>query len=358
MSDDSSAQIRLEIPMRFRPTAIAPPPSPTSTLIAGVKRKRTSMLDAMRGRQFSVLGKGGHGTVALAYDSQRKCLVAVKQTGVCECDCDESACNACVSFQRELECLTKLNCMDNDDRQYTVVFHGAIGLNTFAMAYYPLGTLHELVRRTKQRLPLASIESAVDQMLKGIAFVHLHNVMHRDVKPDNYLVLSAEPLCVLLGDFSSASLDTTCGEHEQCVVRCGGMTSQITTCTSRAPEMWHGLAYDESIDYWGIGQTFYFMLMQRYMIQFPREQCADQHASVLESLALIAKTMGLFPRFLLNERFASSSWGARYTALFLDADAVQVEEDPPRAYEQGIPPSCVDRLRILLSYRPTDRKNK
>jgi len=52
------------------------------------------------------------------------------------------------------------------------------------------------------RLDDSTLPQAVAQVLCGLEFVHSQNVCHRDIKPQNILVLAGFPsLLVKIGDF-------------------------------------------------------------------------------------------------------------------------------------------------------------
>jgi serine/threonine protein kinase len=107
---------------------------------------------------------------------------------------------AVARFQREVEITVRLG------RQHphivTVIETGttARGEPCIVMEYYDLGSLHDLLRRHG---PLAATEvvAAGTVVADALSFAHRHGVLHRDVKPQNILVL---PTSYVIADFGIA----------------------------------------------------------------------------------------------------------------------------------------------------------
>jgi serine/threonine protein kinase len=88
------------------------------------------------------------------------------------------------------------------------------------------------------------------QMLKGIEHVHSLNVVHRDVKPDNFLIGGDNVSVVKLADFGLArKLPET-----------GKLHGVFGTAPFMAPEMLQQLPYGQKIDVWSLGVVAYTLL--------------------------------------------------------------------------------------------------
>eukprot|EP00445_Apocalathium_hangoei_P034208 CAMPEP_0203946490 /NCGR_PEP_ID=MMETSP0359-20131031/81735_1 /ASSEMBLY_ACC=CAM_ASM_000338 /TAXON_ID=268821 /ORGANISM="Scrippsiella Hangoei, Strain SHTV-5" /LENGTH=412 /DNA_ID=CAMNT_0050877801 /DNA_START=62 /DNA_END=1300 /DNA_ORIENTATION=+ len=93
------------------------------------------------------------------------------------------------------------------------------------------------------------------QMLAGLIFLHRHGFVHRDIKPDNYLLtqdsgsmLSRTPMSLKLADFGLA-----------CRLRRGEkLEKRAGTPFYMAPEVERG-PYDEKCDIWSLGATLYYI---------------------------------------------------------------------------------------------------
>ena len=111
-------------------------------------------------------------------------------------------------------------------------------------------------------LPERIVRGVVAQCAAGVAAVHAENMLHRDVKPGNFLV-SADGR-VVLADFGQARLQTQTksrapgvvpgGDRRALVDRVGQYSHAVATRWYRAPELLYGAtAYSEGVDVWALG---------------------------------------------------------------------------------------------------------
>src|SRR6185369_13025458 len=70
--------------------------------------------------------------------------------------------------------------------------------------YCPLGTLAALLKR--MRFTRAEQLSLLCQIAAAIVFAHEHGVYHGDIKPSNILVVSLNPIRVVVSDWSLAAI--------------------------------------------------------------------------------------------------------------------------------------------------------
>ena len=100
------------------------------------------------------------------------------------------------------------------------------------MEYCDLGDLNDYFHKYHRRLDIDRKINIMSQIAKGVAFLHLRNVVHRDIKPANILLKSngVNPQ-VKLGDFGLSKFldpdDIT-----------SGMSSNVETLLFKAPEFW------------------------------------------------------------------------------------------------------------------------
>lgn len=90
----------------------------------------------------------------------------------------------------------------------------------------------------------------LSQMLLGLRHVHGCGVVHRDVKPENFLLGGAEGSVVKLCDFGLAAELPKRGQLREV---CG-------TVPYMSPEMLGGSGYNEATDVWSFGTTAFLML--------------------------------------------------------------------------------------------------
>lgn len=117
------------------------------------------------------------------------------------------------------------------------------------------------------------------EMLLGIAHIHSHRVVHRDVKPHNFLFGGPDECTAKLCDFGVAAM----------VPKQGPMTGRRGTVPYMSPEMAGNTGHYLNTDVWSMGATAYVMLYNT-LPYMPRE-CS----SAAMTLAIVCGTPE--PRF-------------------------------------------------------------
>ncbi|NWV04190.1 CDKL2 protein, partial [Ptilonorhynchus violaceus] len=175
------------------------------------------------------------------------------------------------------------------------------------------------------------------QIMRGIAFCHSHNIIHRDVKPENILV--SQSGVVKLCDFGFARPLSASGES---------YTDYVATRWYRAPELLVGdTKYGRPVDVWAIGSLITEMLTGEPL--FPGDSDIDQLFHITKCLGdLIPRQQELFyknPLFAgmkLPEVMELESLEKRYpklpaAALDLAKECLQIDPDKR--------PSCAELLQ-------------
>jgi len=108
-------------------------------------------------------------------------------------------------------------------------------------------------RRAKGRMSDAQLAHLARQMVAAVAHVHSLQIVHRDIKGENFLADRpniGDPGCrVALADFGTA-IRIEPGEK---------LASRVGTPAFWAPEMWAG-GYDFLVDVWAVGVTSFILL--------------------------------------------------------------------------------------------------
>ena len=86
------------------------------------------------------------------------------------------------------------------------------------------------------------------QMIKGLNFLHLKGVIHRDIKLENILLTKEEKPVVKIADFSLAEFY----KHKSLRTKCG-------TPGFMAPEIFNNDVYDERVDIFSAGIILYIL---------------------------------------------------------------------------------------------------
>lgn len=89
------------------------------------------------------------------------------------------------------------------------------------MEYVPGGELSAYLR-SHGKIPEDMVQTLARQILHALNYLHKRRITHRDIKPDNILIASLEPLKVKLSDFGLSKvqdqtfLKTFCGTLLYC----------------------------------------------------------------------------------------------------------------------------------------------
>ncbi|XP_066925888.1 cyclin-dependent kinase-like 1 [Clytia hemisphaerica] len=134
-------------------------------------------------------------------------------------------------------------------------------------------TILDDLERFPDGLPDGEVKSISFQVLRGLEFCHSHNVIHRDVKPENILISKSG--VVKLCDFGFArTLATGPGEV---------FTDYVATRWYRAPELLVGdVNYGKAVDIWAVGCLLFEMITGDPL--FPGDSDIDQLFHITKAL--------------------------------------------------------------------------
>jgi formylglycine-generating enzyme required for sulfatase activity len=197
------------------------------------------------------IGGGGFGTVYKAYDNVLHREVAIKVSEV-KTTADGTK---TFSLKDEFEALNhvpKHPNIANYEELYS--FEMPNGIFDYAvMQYYPDGNLSNAI---KHGLTAEQKEDIATQLLEGIAFLHKHNVVHRDLKPGNILIVKhGGRIIPLITDFG-LSKAVNVGENSVFSNSFGGGTQRYSS-----PEQLQGLPLRLNTDLWSYGSIVYEIFM-------------------------------------------------------------------------------------------------
>ncbi len=174
-------------------------------------------------RLLQVLGSGGMGSVYLASDLSIRRQVAIKlvRTEPALYPDNAAAVEAAHLFRREANAVAML-----DHPNILPLFdYGEQSLNGATLTYMVMpfrqeGSLADWLRRPgiSQRLSPQDVAFLIHQAASALQYAHDHNIIHRDVKPSNFLIRSRpeNPTRpdLLLADFGIAKFSTALSSAE------------------------------------------------------------------------------------------------------------------------------------------------
>ncbi|KAK9455143.1 kinase-like domain-containing protein, partial [Dipodascopsis uninucleata] len=187
-----------------------------------------------------VLGSGAFASVRLAVDRESGVLYAAKIIS-------RPAQVLSTAIRREVDILTRLS------HPNIVTLHGVFhnpNSTVLLMDYVPGGDLMDLISKGGV-LDDGTAATVMRQLLSALDYVHDLGVSHRDIKPDNVLVASKDPIVVKLTDFGLAKLPAPTS----------ALTTFCGTLAYLAPEvLQRRKTYTAAVDMWSIGCLAYVIL--------------------------------------------------------------------------------------------------
>ena len=199
------------------------------------------------------LGHGSFGTVYKGFDSKNQ-AVALKKLNTGTRRANKAASSEVAKFQYLKDRILQQN--DHIVKVFDIKrYKDAMWI---IMEYCDHGNLNDYFR--KNHFVLNAIGPKIKvmrQITNSIAFLHGHNFVHRDIKPNNILVKSQGGYAtVKLADFNLSKILNPSDSSS-------GMSSNVGTDSFKAPEFWdpdNKVRYYRNIDVYAAGLTFTAML--------------------------------------------------------------------------------------------------
>merc|ERR550519_2869108 len=152
-----------------------------------------------------VLGKGGSSRVYEAFDEVKNTVVAIKRVDLSDADEAQTAghlneINMLVKLQAE-DRIVKLHDhekVDSEDLLYVIMEKGDTDLATLLKKY-----------SNKKEIPPAMIKHYWTEMLHAVSVIHNSGIIHKDLKPANFLLVAGTLKLIDFGIASAVMSDKT-----------------------------------------------------------------------------------------------------------------------------------------------------
>jgi cell division cycle 2-like protein len=300
---------------------------PPSLPVVGVVPERPDWLDGCRGvEKFERLNKiqeGTYGVVYRAKDKETGEIVALKKFKL-----EREKEGFPITALREISLLLQLQHPNVVCLKEIVV--GGSHQNIYLVMEFLEHDLRDLMDEMKTPFLASEIKCLMRQLLSGVAFLHEHWVIHRDLKTSNLLLNNKGVL--KLADFGLA-------RHYGSPLK--PYTHMVVTLWYRAPELLLGeKTYTPAIDMWSVGCIFAELLN--------KGEAVIQGHSEIDQLDKIFRLLGspseqIWPGFskLPNAKNIRFSQYQPYNYL--------------RKKVGPITELCFDLLNAMLTYFPKKR---
>mmetsp|Transcript_42543 Transcript_42543/g.127592 ORF Transcript_42543/g.127592 Transcript_42543/m.127592 type:complete len:371 (-) Transcript_42543:442-1554(-) len=214
----------------------------------------------------AVLGVGTFGEVFKATDKQTGKVVAIKKIRITE---QKEGIN--VTALREIKLLKELS---GSPSIVSLVEAFPLKKNVLLVFEFMMSDLEAIIKDRSIILSLGDIKAYIQMILQGLQACHSKWVIHRDVKPNNFLV--APDGSLKLADFGLSRLLLSPEHHRP-------YTNQVFARWYRAPELLYGsTCYGFAPDIWAAGCIFAELLLRRPWL--PGDSDIDQLGRIFQAL--------------------------------------------------------------------------
>ncbi|KAL7638142.1 UNVERIFIED_CONTAM: hypothetical protein RMT77_011767 [Armadillidium vulgare] len=231
-------------------------------------RKRIRVEEKLkRYEKIEFLGEGQFATVYKALDTETKQIVAVKKIKLGSREEARDGINR--TALREIKLLQEVH------HKNIIGLLDVFGYKSnVSLVFDFMDTDLEVIIKDTENIILspANIKAYILQTLKGLEWLHINWILHRDLKPNNLLVNSEGVLKI--GDFGLARFYGSPNRP---------YSHQVVTRWYRAPELLFGArAYGTGVDMWAIGCILAEMLVR--CPYFPGDSDLDQLTRIFTAL--------------------------------------------------------------------------
>ena len=193
---------------QYNPLYMPSTPMPPPGMLPPVPVRSSDQYLKVRGKKYNVmklLGKGGSSRVYEAFDEEKKIVVAIKRVDLSQADEAQTA-----GYVNEIEMLRQLQ---GEDRIVKLYDHEKVGCEEILYVIMEKGDtdLASLLKKYsyKQEITPAMIKHYWTEMLHAVLVIHKRGIIHKDLKPANFLLVAGRLKLIDFGIASSVQSDMT-----------------------------------------------------------------------------------------------------------------------------------------------------
>ena len=299
-----------------------------------VFQNRYAPVFVCKSRRTTVLGEGSEGRVEAFQESASGDMVAIKWF------------KRTIHGTDEIEMLDKLAQIPHKNIARALCAITNSGHATGLVYPHMADDLWKLWKRHLGLLPMSSVAALIYDLLRAVSHLHKHNVVHRDIKPQNILVDWPGSACrAKLADWGWArglTPDTA-----------QALTPGAATMPYRAPEIELGMPfYGLPMDIWSVGIVLYEMVSgcrfapAAHVSKRPKDQL----------LVLISRMVGPINESTWPGVSSFPHWRAHVATLDTAASASATGASSPwEASRRVVLPSARALADALLRLQPSQR---
>lgn len=270
-------------------------------------------LIAGRYQVLEQVGAAAFSRAVQAYDTLERRLVCLKVVKN-----DKECMDACLE---EVRLLQMINARDPRDehhiaRLYDYFYHAG---HLFLVVELLGGNLFDTQCYDPSYFTPGRMQSIARQVLQGLTFLHAHQIIHADVKPENILVKNYSKCSVKIIDLGCSIYNTE-----------AHMSHYVQSRSYRAPEVMLGLPYDGRIDIWSLGCV---------MAELATGQVLFPNVSEAAMLARMVGILGEFPEHMIRK-------GQYAGAFFTRMGRVYERDSETGLFQQLLPKRTTLQARV------------
>lgn len=193
-----------------------------------------------------------------------------------------------VEVERELDILRKLK---HPNIVKLKAFYEDLDNYYLVMEFVPGGDLMDFVA-ANGAIGEDATRIITKQILRGIHYVHKLGISHRDLKPDNILIMSDDPIMIKISDFGLAKISDNSTFMKTFCGTLAYVAPEIITGkygSSQVSQTSQTMLYDNSVDIWSLGCLVYVLLTSHLPFNgktqpqmFNKIKSGDYHTSPLK----------------------------------------------------------------------------